>query len=52
MEQLRDATKAVDDAACAIANATRLLSDNVSGLKTMSEKTSETSDRLSQMMML
>lgn len=50
MEQLHSATKAVDEAASAIANASRLLSENVSDLKSMSEKTKETSDRLTQMM--
>lgn len=52
MTQLRTATEAVDDAAEAIAEASRLLSDNVADLKEMSRKTSETSDRLSQMMSL
>ncbi|MCQ2574151.1 MAG: methyl-accepting chemotaxis protein [Treponema sp.] len=52
MEQLRSATKAVDEAAGAIADASRILSENVSDLKNMSEKTRETSDRLSQMMKL
>ncbi len=52
MEQLRSATVAVDEAAGAIASASRLLSENVADLKNMSEKTSETSDQLSQMMSL
>jgi len=52
MTQLRSATKAVDEAAGAIADACRLLSENVTDLKNMSEKTTETSDRLSQMMNL
>lgn len=52
MEQLRSATVAVDEAAGAIAEASRLLSENVADLKNMSDKTNETSDRLSQMMSL
>ncbi|MCQ2598270.1 MAG: methyl-accepting chemotaxis protein [Treponema sp.] len=52
MEQLRSATVAVDEAAGAIAEASRLLSENVADLKNMSDKTNETSERLSQMMSL
>jgi len=52
MDQLRQATKAVDEAANAIAEGSRLLSDNVSELKAMSEKTTETSDKLTEMMAL
>ena len=52
MEHLRNATQAVDEAAGAIADASRLLSENVSDLKSMSDKTSETADRLNQMMIL
>lgn len=52
MEQLRQATKAVDEAAGAIAEGSRLLSENVSELKSMSEKTTETSDKLTEMMAL
>lgn len=52
MEQLRKATKAVDEAAGAIAEGSRLLSENVSELKAMSEKTTETSDKLTEMMAL